>query len=57
MLPWAEMMRAATAIGVSPQMFWQLSLKEWLWLSQSGPRGMQRAEFETLLQEHPDGSV
>ena len=57
MLPWAEMMRAAAAMGVPPPLFWQLSLKEWIWLLQSGPRGMRRDEFESLLREYPDGRI
>lgn len=57
MLPWAEMMKAAAAIGIAPQAFWQLSLREWLWLSQSGARGMHRDELDALLQEYPDGRV
>lgn len=55
MLPWAEMFRAAMARGLSPQAFWALSLREWLWLAGEGDRGLDRAALTRLMKEHPDG--
>ena len=49
MLPWADMMRAALAFGLSPQAFWRLSLKEWRWMARSvSGVPMSRAELHRL---------
>ncbi|MCI4646421.1 MAG: phage tail assembly chaperone [Hyphomonadaceae bacterium] len=34
-IPWGAMLRAALRLGPTPGAFWALSLKEWIWLSQS----------------------
>lgn len=54
MLPWAEMMRAATAMGISPERFWALSLREWLWLAGPGEQAIGRAALESLMNAFPD---
>lgn len=54
MLPWAEMMRAAALIGISPDRFWQLSLKEWMWLSRPAGGALGRGGFEALAARFPD---
>ena len=54
--PWQEMLRAASAAGVSPEAFWRLSLREWRILvgtpETSTPMG--RREFERLAEAWPD---
>lgn len=55
MLPWAEMFRAALARGLSPAAFWQLSVREWIWLSGPALVALGRDAFQKLYEEHPDG--
>ena len=56
MLPWAEMMRQAMSLGISPKAFWPLSVREWLWLTHtSAAAGFSRDTLKALIEEHPDG--
>ena len=49
MLPWADMLRAALTVGIDPQAFWTLSLKEWRWMARGAARSaMSRAELMAL---------
>lgn len=55
--PWGEMLRAAMRMGVTPEAFWRLSLKEWRMLTEA-PRGtapMGRAGLAKLMEDWPDG--
>lgn len=54
MLPWAEMMRTAALIGISPAGFWRLSLREWLWLSGRADNALGRGGFDALAARFPD---
>lgn len=50
---WAEALRAGLRMGVTPEQFWRLSLREWRMLTEAEPRGvLGRAEFERLMREH-----
>lgn len=53
---WAGMMRAAAAMGVSPQAFWRLSLREWRWLKAgaAGSASMGRADLDEMMRRWPD---
>ena len=53
---WAEMMRAAVEMGVSPQGFWRLSLREWRWLTagDAGIAPMGRAGLDEMMRRWPD---
>ncbi|URI16965.1 phage tail assembly chaperone [Brevundimonas albigilva] len=57
MTPWAEMLRTAAALGIAPEAFWRLSLREWRMLVQApagaGPLG--RTALERMIEEWPDG--
>ncbi|MEM7766443.1 MAG: phage tail assembly chaperone [Pseudomonadota bacterium] len=54
-MPWAEMMRAALRLGIAPQAFWRLSLREWMWLSEAAPgAGLNRSGLAALMEDHPD---
>ncbi len=53
MLPWGEMLRAALALGIGPETFWRLSLKEWRWLIRGG-EAPSRAELAAMMINHPD---
>jgi uncharacterized phage protein (TIGR02216 family) len=56
MTPWGEMMRTAARLGVGPEGFWRLSLREWRMLtarpSEAGPLG--RNDFERMAERWPD---
>lgn len=54
---WAAMLRAALAMGVAPEAFWRLSLKEWRMLTapvaaEAPP--LDRAGFAALAARWPD---
>ncbi|RZJ27298.1 MAG: phage tail assembly chaperone [Brevundimonas sp.] len=50
------MLRTATAMGVSPAVFWRLSLREWRMLTApyASRASMARSEFERLAETWPD---
>lgn len=55
-LDWGGMLRTALAIGLAPEAFWRLSLKEWRMLTET-PRGsapLSRTEFERMREIWPD---
>lgn len=54
--PWASMMRAAAHLGVGPETFWRLSLKEWRMLTEtsSAHAPLGRSEFERMAEAWPD---
>lgn len=53
---WGGMLRTAAALGVAPEAFWRLSLREWRMLTAraEGPAHMGRAAFERLAEAWPD---
>jgi len=57
MTSWPEMMRAASAMGIAPEAFWKLSVREWRWLTmppgEAGPLG--RAGLDEMMRRWPDG--
>lgn len=53
MLPWGEMLRAALALGIGPEAFWRLSLREWRWLAQGGDVP-SRADLAAMMTDYPD---
>ena len=54
--PWGAMLRTAAALGVAPEGFWRLSLREWRMLTETpgAARPMGRAELERLAEAWPD---
>ena len=54
--PWGEMLQLATRLGIAPEAFWSLSLKEWRMLTArpSGPEPLGRDGFERLMEAWPD---
>ncbi|WAC61587.1 phage tail assembly chaperone [Brevundimonas sp. SL130] len=51
------MLRAAMRMGIAPEAFWRLSLKEWRMLTEApraSPR-MGRAGLAKLMEDWPDG--
>ncbi len=57
MTPWAEMLRASVRLGVAPEAFWRLSLKEWRMLTETaaGAAPMGREGLERMMEAWPDG--
>ena len=55
-MKWGEMMRLAVRLGVTPERFWRLSMREWRWLAGPGEAAaMTGAELERLVERWPDG--
>lgn len=53
--PWTEWLRRALGAGLSPEMFWRLSLCEWRALMARGDAAaMPRAVLEALCAQFPD---
>ncbi len=55
MLPWAEMWRAALKAGIGPNVFWSLSVREWLWLSGNRIELLDQTRLKDLMELYPDG--
>ncbi|WP_396594217.1 phage tail assembly chaperone [Brevundimonas sp. R86498] len=53
---WAGMLRAALALGVVPEAFWRLSLKEWRMLTSQPATTVSivRSELNELMRAWPD---
>ena len=56
MLPWGDMMRAVLRLGITPAAFWQLSVREWLWLTATFDVQFGATELQSLMEKYPDGS-
>lgn len=54
--PWSAMLQGAAALGVTPEAFWRLSLREWRMLTERPPERtpMRRSELERLAEAWPD---
>ena len=57
MTPWAEMLRTAAALGIAPEAFWRLSLRDWRMLvaAPAGTASLGRAGLERMMEGWPDG--
>ena len=57
MTPWAEMLRTAARLGVGPEAFWRLSLREWRMLVEASASAapLGRAALERMMEGWPDG--
>jgi uncharacterized phage protein (TIGR02216 family) len=53
---WAGMLRLALGLGVGPEGFWRLSLKEWRMMTArpGGGTPLGRAALEQMAREWPD---
>ena len=56
MTPWGEMMQTAARLGVGPEGFWRLSLREWRMLTArpEGPAPMRREDLRRMAEAWPD---
>lgn len=52
--PWPRLLAIALSVGVAPESFWRLSVKEWRALTVSADEGLTRQAFTTLAQRFPD---
>lgn len=53
--PWAGMLSAAVSMGIGPESFWRLSVREWSMLTAPAAAGaMGRDLFEQLAAQWPD---
>ncbi|MDI7775380.1 phage tail assembly chaperone [Asticcacaulis sp. EMRT-3] len=55
--PWAVMLRRALHIGLTPEVFWRLSWREWVMLNsapQTMARPLDRADFDEMQRQFPD---
>lgn len=55
-MDWGEAVRAAGLMGVAPEAFWRLSVREWRMLTGPAavPTPMSRRELEALAEAWPD---
>jgi uncharacterized phage protein (TIGR02216 family) len=53
LMDWPRLLAEAARIGVPPDAFWRMSLREWRLLV-SDNRAMERGELEALLSLYPD---
>lgn len=53
--PWALLLAAGLRLGVTPEQFWRLSLREWRALNapQLG-EALSRSAFDALARQFPD---
>ncbi|MGD9815051.1 MAG: phage tail assembly chaperone [Hyphomonadaceae bacterium] len=51
---WARMLRAAAMLGLSPECFWRLGVREWRALTARDADALRRTEFEALRRAFPD---
>jgi uncharacterized phage protein (TIGR02216 family) len=56
MTPWSEMLRVAARLGVGPEAFWRLSLREWRMLTArpESPAPMGREDLTRMTEMWPD---
>ena len=56
MTPWGQMLRTAARLGVGPEAFWRLSLREWRMLTERPGRAapLGRSDFERMAEAWPD---
>ncbi len=54
LLPWGALLQAATRIGIAPEAFWRMSLKEWRMLTAGGAAVLGHTELGALAAQYPD---
>lgn len=53
---WGAMLRQALVMGIVPEVFWRLSVREWRMLTHGGQgeAGLSRAVLEEMMERWPD---
>ncbi|MDR6623781.1 phage tail assembly chaperone [Caulobacter segnis] len=55
MSAWSAPLRLAVSLGLPPEAFWRLSLKEWRALTEAPPApAPSRADLSALIARYPD---
>ena len=56
MTPWDELLRTAGRLGVEPEGFWRLSLREWRMLTErvEGRAPIRREDLMRMAERWPD---
>ena len=58
MSAWVAPLRLALGLGLSPETFWRLSLKEWRALTETPPAPVpSRADLSALIARYPDEEI
>lgn len=52
--PWFAMLQVAKALGIAPESFWRLGLREWRALVSTTSDALSRAAFAELAHRFPD---
>lgn len=52
--PWPHLLATALSLGLAPESFWRLSIKEWRALAAPAADSLTRQAFETLTRRFPD---
>jgi uncharacterized phage protein (TIGR02216 family) len=52
-LPWSQLIVAASQIGLTPHLFWKLSVREWRALIGEG-QALDRVALSDLIKAFPD---
>lgn len=54
--PWSDLLAAAARMGIAPQVFWGISVREWRLIATgaSGVAAMGRAQLNELVLKFPD---
>jgi len=53
---WAAMLRTALTLGIAPEAFWRLSVREWRMLTaaDAGAAPIRRGDLERMMEAWPD---
>jgi len=55
---WAAPLRLALSLGLAPEAFWRLSLKEWRMLTETPPAPvLTRSDLSALIARYPDEEI
>ena len=52
--PWRDMLRLAFTLGIAPELFWRLSVREWRALIAPAEQALSRSSLAALMQLYPD---
>ncbi|MBL8548381.1 MAG: phage tail assembly chaperone [Hyphomonadaceae bacterium] len=53
MIPWRAWLALALSLGLAPEAFWRLSVREWRALTRA-PAPLSRTDLEALMRAYPD---
>lgn len=57
-MSWAAPLRLALSLGIAPEVFWRLSLKEWRALTEVPPAPvLTRTDLSALIARYPDEEI